>query len=62
MISLARCSNFYQQGQVSTGLILLCSSSEKSRETAINLKPSGISREKLEPLPGDTSTVMCEFL
>ena len=40
----------------------LSSSSVKSREIAMNLKPNGISREKLDPLPGETSTVMCMFL
>ena len=48
--------------QVSTGRASGSSSSVKSFEMAMNRKPSGISREKLEPLPGDTSTVICEFL
>ena len=30
-------------------------------ETAIKRKPSGISSEKLEPRPADTSTVICMF-
>ena len=38
-------------GQVSTGRTLLSSSSLKSFEIAMNLRPGGISREKLEPRP-----------
>ena len=48
--------------QDSTGLMFFNSSSVRSRDTAMNLKPSGISSEKLAPLPLETSTVMCMFL
>lgn len=56
-ISLDKISSYWYSG----GLKDSHSLSVKIREMAINLKPIGISKEKLDPRPSETSTVMCEY-